>query len=307
MYSVSHAYPVLHGYYTFHVGFVFHVSDVGFYSHTTYRAYMADRLAIAMQKGGVGKSTTTMNLAGALADKGYETLAVDADPQGGLTVKLGFKDIYRDSDHSLYDVLSDQGSLELDDLDSLVVKHEEFDLIPSQIRNFNLEKALYTEAGGHMALKTALDRMDSEYDYILIDSPPNLGPLSDGSLLAARNVVFPSHPNEISQNSIWLLRQEIETLERKFSIDISSIGAVLNEVPSRETVSREMQNWFYKVFGEENVFEVADRAVIEHSISYNSSVFGYDPEDAGYPWDTDVTEDMCDTYALLASHVEDNL
>lgn len=268
---------------------------------------MAHRLAVAMQKGGVGKSTTTMNLAGGLADKDYNVLTVDADPQGGLTVKLGLKDIYRDSEYSLYDVLSDQGSLELDDLDRLVVRHEEFDLIPSQIQNFNLEKALYTEAGGHMALNTALDRMDSDYDYILIDSPPNLGPLSDGSLLAARNVVFPSHPNEISQNSIWLLRQEIETLERKFSIDISSIGAVLNEVPSRETVSREMQNWFYNVFGEENVFEVADRAVIEHSISYNSSVFGYDPEDAGYPWDTDATEDMCDTYNLLAEHVEANI
>jgi chromosome partitioning protein len=216
---------------------------------------MTGRLAIAMQKGGVGKSTTTINLAGALADKGHDVLAIDADPQGGLTVKLGFKDQYRESEQSLFDVLSDQGDLELEDLSELILQHEEFDIIPSQLQNFNLEKALYTEPGGYMALRTGLNRMQREYDYVLIDSPPNLGPLSDGSLLAARNVVFPSHPNEISQNSIWLLRQEIQTLEKKFGIDIASIGAVLNEVPPQETVSGEMRNWFVDVFGEENVFE----------------------------------------------------
>jgi chromosome partitioning protein len=268
---------------------------------------MADRLAIAMQKGGVGKSITTVNLAGALADRGHNVLAVDADPQGGLTIKLGFKDYYREGNQTLFDVLSDQGDMELGDLNELIKPHEEFDIIPSQIKNFNLEKALYTEAGGHNSLKRSLDRMDHDYDYILIDSPPNLGPLSDGALLAARNVVFPSHPNEISQNSIWLLRKEIQTLEKKFDIKISSIGAVLNEVPPNESISNKISDWFFEVFGKNNVFEVADRAVIEHSISYNTSVFGYDPDDAGYSWDTDAVQDMCDTYNLLAQHVEDNL
>lgn len=82
---------------------------------------MGDRLTIAMQKGGVGKSITTVNVAGALADRGHDVLAVDADPQGGLTVKLGFRERYRQAEQSLYDVLSDQGDMEFEDLAELIV------------------------------------------------------------------------------------------------------------------------------------------------------------------------------------------
>lgn len=261
-------------------------------------------LAIAMQKGGVGKSTTTLNLAGALAARGHDVLAIDGDPQGGLTIKLGHRTYYRNGEHSLYDVCSDQGDLDIDQLDELVRHGEEFDLVPSQLRNFLLEKALYLESGGVMALDRAIDSLDLDYDYVLVDTPPNLGPLSDGALLATENVVFPSEPNQVSQDSLWLLRREIGTLESKFSVDISSIAAVLNEVPPNETVSRARRDWFAETFGESNVFEVGDRAVIEHAIEYNTSVYAYDPEDAGYPWDTGPLEQVQDTYDQLAQHVE---
>lgn len=260
-----------------------------------------------MQKGGVGKTTTSINLAGGLAVRGHDVLALDADPQGGLTLKLGMRGHYRDADYSLFDVLSDQGDLELDDLEELIVEYDEFDVVPAQLKNFVLEKALYTEAGGHESLKKALDRMDREYDYVVIDSPPNLGPLSDGALLAAENVLFPSHPNQISQDSIWLLRREIATLEDKFNIDITSIAAVLNEVPTNESVSESVREWFSNTFGQDNVFEVGDRAAIEHAIEYRTSMFAYDPEDADYSWDGDPTEDLCDTYDQLAQHIEERL
>lgn len=265
------------------------------------------RLAIAMQKGGVGKTTTTINTAGALANRGHDVLAIDADPQGGLTLKLGMRNHYRNSDRSLFEVLSDQGTMSLDDLDELVVEYDEFDVVPAQLKNFILEKALYTEAGGHESLKKAINRMERSYDYVLIDSPPNLGPLSDGALLAAENVLFPSHPNQISQDSIWLLRREIATLEDKFNIDIRSIAAVLNEVPTGESVSMSVQNWFNDTFGEENVFEVGDRAAVEHAIQYRTSLFAYDPEDAGYSWDQGPVEELRDTYDQLAQRVEERL
>jgi len=262
------------------------------------------RVVVGMQKGGVGKTTTSINVAGALAAKGHDVLLVDADPQGGSTLKLGHRDQYRESEYALYDVLSEMGQLSLDDLDQLIIPSEEFDIVPSHLRNFRLEKHLYSEARGVEALKLALDRLTVEHDYVIIDSPPNLGPLADGALLAAENVLFPSHANTIAKDSLQILFDEIDTLEDKFGdVTISTVGAVLNEV-GRDGVSSEMQEWFIETFGEEYVFEIPDWAAVEHAIESQASVFAYDPEAAGYPWDADKAAELRDRYRSIATHIE---
>ena len=262
------------------------------------------RIVVGMQKGGVGKTTTSINLAGALANRGHNVLAVDADPQGGLTLKLGLREQYRSSEYALYDVLSDMGELTLNNLDQLIVHGDEFDIVPSHLRNFRLEKHLYSQARGVESLKLALDRLTVDYDYVVIDSPPNLGPLADGALLAAENVLFPSHANTIAKDSIQILFDEIDTLEDKFGdVTISTVGAVLNEV-GRDGVSSEMEEWFVDTFGEDYVFQIPDWAVIEHSIEYQTSVFAYNPDNAGYAWDTDKTEELRERYDRIAAHVE---
>jgi len=265
----------------------------------------AMKLDIGMQKGGVGKTTTSINLSGALANRGNDVLVVDADPQGGLTLKLGHRDRYRQAEYALYDVLSEMGSLELDDMDQLIVEDDEFDIVPSHIRNFRLEKHLYSEARGVESLRIALDRLEEEYDFIVLDSPPNLGPLADGALLAAENVLFPSHPNTIARDSLQILFDEIDTLENKFEdVRVSTVGAVLNEV-GQDGVSDEMESWFVDTFGEDYVFEIPDWTVVEHAIEYRTSVFSYDPDDAGYPWDSDKTNDLRNKYSRMAEHVEE--
>jgi len=262
------------------------------------------RIAIGMQKGGVGKTTTTLNLAGALADRGHDVLAIDADPQGGLSLKLGQQEAYREAEYALYDVLADMGDLSLDELAELIVHGDEFDLVPSHLRNFRLEKHLYSQARGVESLKLAVDRLTTAYEYVLIDSPPNLGPLADGALLAAENVIFPSHPNTIARDSIQILFDEIDTLEDKFqNVTISTVAAVLNEV-GRDGVSDEIQQWFHATFGDEPVFEVPDWTVIEHAITSQQSIFGYDPEAAGYPWDAEKADTVRKIYSDLATYVE---
>lgn len=267
---------------------------------------MTFRITIAMQKGGVGKSTTTINLAGAMSARGHDVLVVDADPQGGATLKMGLREEYRNSDYALFDVLSDMGQLTYGDLDQLIVETDEFDMVPSHLKNFNLEKYLYSEAGGHEALRKAVDRLDADYDLILVDSPPNLGPLSDGALIASENVLFPSHPNTIARDSLEILFDEIETIEEKFDqYDIKTMGAVLNEVPSQGNVAREVEEWFFDTFGEEYVFSVPERDVVEHAIEFRTSIFQYDPEEAGYPWDADAQEDVIAAYDRIANYVEE--
>lgn len=262
------------------------------------------RLAISMQKGGVGKTTTTLNVAGALAARGHDVLAVDADPQGGLTLKLGYRDAYREAEYALFDVLSEPGSLTLDDLDQLVTTGEEFDLVPAHLRNFRLEKYLYSEARGVEALKLALDRLQTSYDFVLVDSPPNLGPLTDGALLAAENVLFPTETNTISEDSLRILFDQIDTLEEKFDeTEITTVGAVLNRV-GNDGVSRDREEWFEETFGAEYVFEIPDWTAIEHAIESRASVFGYDPEAAGYPWDAEKVGALRDRYDAVATHVE---
>lgn len=259
-----------------------------------------------MQKGGVGKTTLTMNLAGALAARGHDVLCVDVDPQGALTFKLGFQEQYLHGEYALHDVLLDNGDLETDELGQLVVEHDEFDLIPSHIRNFRLEKELIMSTRTEERLRSSLDRsvIDADYDFIILDSPPNLGPLADGSILAAEHVLFPSHPNEISQHNLMLLFDEIDTLEDVFDdYQITTVAGVLNEIES-DTVSTKNREWFAEMFGEEKVYEIPRLKVIEHAIGYRTSVFGYDPEDAGYPWDEKRLDTVQEAFDRIATHVE---
>jgi chromosome partitioning protein len=270
------------------------------------------RVTIGMQKGGVGKTTTTINTAGALAERGHDVLAIDADPQGALTLKLGHKEQYRrfsdnpnEDAEALIDVLTQDGDMEFDQLDDLIISSGEYDIIPAHMRNFLAEKSLYTDRRGFESLKIALNRSDIDYDYVLIDSPPNLGPLADAALLAAENVLFPSEPNVIAQESLKILFDEVETLEDQFEVKIRAIGAILNQVPAQGSIAADMQDWFTETFGEDRVLSVPDRDAIEHAIEYETSIYAYDPDDAGYPWDSDPINELRDCYLSIAELLEE--
>jgi chromosome partitioning protein len=232
-------------------------------------------VAVAQQKGGVGKSTTAINLTGALSERGHGVLLVDADPQGFATITLGFRDAYMNDELSLYDVLTDIDRF--GEIDALIEPHaENFDVLTSNGRNFQLERELYSLSRTQERLRMALERIEHHYDYIIIDCPPNMGPLADGGILAAEHVLPVSKADSISTFSMRLLLDEIQTLEKEFQIEVGIVGAVVNAVP-RNAIAEDRLNWFVQHFGEERIVTIPETVVIDGAFEQHRTVYGFEP------------------------------
>ncbi len=149
---------------------------------------MSEIISIANQKGGVGKTTTAVNLAASLAKRGKKVLVIDADPQANATTNLGFK--RSDYEFNIYHVL--MGSKELKDI-IIKTSIKNLDLAPSNISLVGIEKEFYDKKNRkrELILKESLKKINGDYDYIIIDSPPALGPITINALSASDSVIVP--------------------------------------------------------------------------------------------------------------------
>ncbi|MEM0503578.1 chromosome partitioning protein [Candidatus Fervidibacteria bacterium JGI MDM2 JNZ-1-D12] len=172
---------------------------------------MSKVIAVANQKGGVGKTTTTLNLGAALSELGKNVLLVDADPQGNLGVSLGIK--VDDLEKTLYDVLLNP---EVTPIDSVIIKTPfGFDLVPSNIDLSGAEIELMDEVGREYILKEALKPVMGIYDYIIIDCPPSLGLLVINALTAADLVIIPVQTEFLAMRGIKHLQKTILKVQRR--------------------------------------------------------------------------------------------
>jgi chromosome partitioning protein len=254
---------------------------------------MATIIAVANQKGGVGKTTTTANLGAALALRGCNVLLVDLDPQGNLTSAFGLeKDVQQTVAESLLDrrvplpvVTVANGAAHDSDARHLSV-------VPAAVGLASAEAQLMNKLGRELRLRDQLLSVSDSYDYIMIDTPPSLGVLTINALVAASRVIIPTEARFFSLQGLQMLEESIEEI-LYLNPRLEVLGILLSKMDRRLKEERQVaqylrQRWGVRVFGT----EVTTNSKILEAGSAGTSVFHYQG-----------AEKAVDTYLALADEV----
>jgi chromosome partitioning protein len=227
-------------------------------------------IAFANQKGGVAKTTTTLNLAVAFAERGLRVLAVDLDPQGNLTMSQGMNP--DTIERSMFDVLVHRLPI------TEVVARTEVDVAVSSIDLAGAELALSSMIGRERALEKALLPVKHEYDYILIDTPPSLGLLTINALVASNGVIVPVQCEYLSLRGLVQLENTMSMIRENLNPDVRIAGILPTMFDTRTLHSREAIEILEENFGD-LVFQTRIRKTVRYAEApvKGSSILKYDP------------------------------
>ncbi len=234
-------------------------------------------IAIANQKGGVGKTTTAINLAAAFAQRGSRVLLLDMDPQGNSS--LSFLEP-SSVEWSAYDLLVDGNS----DISSYIYPTpvKGLDIVPSRINLAKLESKLVGDFDAPFRLKDRLEPLLSKYEVILIDTPPTLGLITVNALVAATHVLIPIQSSYFALEGTDDLLETIEKVKARPNPNLSVLGAVVTLHDKRTTLAREVHEQIKKVFGAQLFETVITKSVrLEEAPAYKESIFTFAPQSSG--------------------------
>ena len=232
---------------------------------------------VANQKGGVGKTTTTVNVAAALAMGGLRTLVIDLDPQGNASTALGIP--HRDIE-GIYDVL--MGSAPIASVIKKVAGFPALDCIPSNSSLANAEVELVSMVARELRLKEALEEISPNYDYIFIDCPPSLGLLTVNALAAAKELLIPIQTEYYALEGLSQLLETYSVVKKRLNASLELSTIVLTMFDSRTRLSNDVAANVRQHFPNELIDIPIPRAVrVSEAPSYDQTVMTYDPLSPG--------------------------
>ena len=249
--------------------------------HSKFKPMKREPLFVALsnQKGGVGKTTTAVNLGVCLSKQGKKVLLVDADAQANLTMSLGYPrpdDLPISLATIMQDIIDDKPF----DVKKGILHHSEgVDLLPSNIELSGLEVRLINAISRERVLTTCINEVKKNYDYVLIDCMPSLGMLTINALAAADSVVIPTQPHYLSAKGLELLLRSVSKVRRQINPHLRIDGILMTMVMPRTNISKEVTALVRSAYGQNiKVFD----AQIPHSIraveatAEGKSIFAYD-------------------------------